>query len=92
MFPKLFSKPVVFLWQGQFIMYNFVPGIEEKAMKKPILIITVLGLILALNSSCNLFKSKYGCPTNGKNIGAEKLVNGDPEAEKAARKARKFKS
>ncbi len=49
-----------------------------------------------LLSSCNLwhsvFKPKYGCPTNGKNIGAEKLVSGDPKAEKAARKAKKFKS
>lgn len=43
-------------------------------------------------SACNLFKPKYGCPTNGKNIGAEKLANGDPDAEKAARKAKKFKS
>ena len=43
--------------------------------------------------SCSLFRSnKTGCPTNGKNIGAEKLASGDPEAEKAARKAKKFKS
>ena len=43
--------------------------------------------------SCSVFKSKKtGCPTNGKNVGAEKLVSGDPEAEKAARKAKKFKS
>jgi hypothetical protein len=49
-----------------------------------------------LLSSCNLwnnlFKPKYGCPSNGKNIGAEKLASGDPKAEKAARKAKKFKS
>jgi hypothetical protein len=49
-----------------------------------------------LFSSCkmwnNLFKPKYGCPSNGKNIGAEKLASGDPAAEKAARKAKKFKS
>lgn len=43
-------------------------------------------------SSCSMFKPKYGCPTNGKNIGAEKLANGDPDAEKAARKAKKFRS
>jgi hypothetical protein len=43
-------------------------------------------------TSCNLFKPKYGCPSNGKNIGAEKLANGDPAAERAARKAKKFKS
>ncbi len=45
-----------------------------------------------LVASCSMFKSKYGCPTNGKNIGAEKLASGDPDAEKAARKAKKFKS
>ena len=52
--------------------------------------------LIVLLSSCNLwhsvFKPKYGGPTNGKNIGAEKLVSGDPKAEKAARKAKKFRS
>jgi hypothetical protein len=61
-------------------------------MKKSFLIIIGLSFALLLTSSCNLFKPKSGCPTNGKNIGAEKLANGDPEAEKAARKAKKFKS
>jgi hypothetical protein len=60
-------------------------------MKKPILIITVLSFSL-MTVSCNLFKPKYGCPSNGKNVGAEKLLSGDPAAEKAARKAKKFKS
>ena len=52
--------------------------------------------LIVLLSSCNLwhsvFKPKYGCPTNGKNIGAEKLVSGDPKAEKAEKKAKKFRS
>lgn len=52
--------------------------------------------VVVLMSSCgmlsNVFKRKTGCPTNGKNIGAEKLASGDPAAEKAARKAKKFKS
>jgi hypothetical protein len=52
--------------------------------------------LLFLLSGCriwnNLFPAKYGCPTNGKNIGAEKLASGDPKAEKQARKAKKFKS
>ena len=60
-------------------------------MKKPILLVTVLSFGL-MTTSCNLFKPKYGCPSNGKNIGAEKLVSGDPAAEKSARKARKFRS
>lgn len=40
----------------------------------------------------NLFGPKYDCPSNGKNVGAEKLLGGDPKAEKSARKAKKFKS
>jgi len=61
-------------------------------MKKQILIVTILSFFLMATTSCNLFKKGSGCPTNGKNVGAEKLVSGDPAAEKAARKARKFKS
>jgi len=60
-------------------------------MKNFLLILVMISCILLL-ASCNLIKPKYGCPTNGKNIGAEKLASGDPEAEKAARKAKKFKS
>ena len=61
-------------------------------MKKPILMIAVLGIVCMMTSSCNLFKKGSGCPTNGKNVGAEKLISGDPAAEKAARRAKKFKS
>ena len=44
-------------------------------------------------SGCFIFKKnvKYGCPTNGKNIGAERILSGDKAAIKAARKAKKFK-
>jgi hypothetical protein len=53
-------------------------------------------LLVGMLSSCklwnNLFKPKEGCKTNGKNIGAEKILSGDPEATKAARKAKKFKA
>lgn len=59
-------------------------------------IITISAVILLTLSSCkvwnSIFPPKYGCPTNGKNVGAEKIVSGDPAAEKAARKAKKFKS
>ena len=43
-------------------------------------------------SGCSIFKKneKYGCPTNGKNVGAEKILSGDKDAIKAARKARKI--
>jgi hypothetical protein len=59
---------------------------------KNLLILIGLICIMTMTVSCNLFKPKYGCGTNGKNIGAEKLASGDPAAEKAARKAKKFKS
>lgn len=61
-------------------------------MKKQILVIAAFSFFLMTMTSCNLFKKGNGCPTNGKNIGAEKLVSGDPAAEKAARKAKKFRS
>jgi hypothetical protein len=52
--------------------------------------------IAMLFSSCslwsNLFKPKYGCPSNGKNVGAEKIISGDPDAMKSVKKAKKFKS
>jgi len=51
---------------------------------------------MVLLSSCgmlsNLFKRKTGCPTNGKNVGAEKIISGDPKATKDAKKAKKFRS
>ncbi|NOT49930.1 MAG: hypothetical protein HOP10_01475 [Chitinophagaceae bacterium] len=58
-----------------------------------------LSLVLLL-SSCKLFnsiglfnkKEKTGCPSNGKNVGAEKILSGDPKATKDAKKAKKFKS
>jgi hypothetical protein len=50
--------------------------------------------ITVLVCSCNLFKGnkKTGCPTNGKNVGAEKILSGDPKAMKDAKKAKKFRS
>ena len=56
------------------------------------LTLVVMFCFMIAATSRNLFKPKYGCPTNGKNIGAEKLAAGDPDAERAARKAKKFKS
>ena len=57
---------------------------------------TIALSFMVLLSSCgmlsNMFKRKSGCPTNGKNVGAEQLMSGDPAATKAAKKAKKFKS
>lgn len=52
--------------------------------------------ITVMISSCgmlsNMFKRKSGCPSNGKNVGAEKVLSGDPETMKSMKKAKKFKS
>jgi hypothetical protein len=55
-------------------------------MKKVLLIVMSVYLL----SGCSLFRrnTKYGCQTDGRNVGAEKLVSGDPKAVKAARKAK----
>ena len=57
---------------------------------------TVALSITILLSSCgmlnSMFKRKTGCPTNGKNVGAEKILSGDPKAMKDVKKAKKFRS
>ncbi|MEO8823308.1 MAG: hypothetical protein ABI366_07000 [Ginsengibacter sp.] len=57
---------------------------------KKFLILIVCGYMF---SGCSIFRrhEKYGCPTNGKNIGAERILSGDKAAIKAAKKAKKFK-
>jgi hypothetical protein len=63
---------------------------------KTVRIVTVSVCLMILLSSCklwnNMFGPKYGCKTDGRNIGAEKLINGDPETMKAVKKAKKFKA
>jgi hypothetical protein len=56
-------------------------------MKKPLLL---LSTILVLASSCSLFRKKetYGCQTDGRNVGAERIAAGDEKAIKAASKAK----
>lgn len=53
--------------------------------------VAFIGMFIYL-TGCGLFRPKYGCKTNGRNIGAEKLSSGDPDAVRAARKAKKFRS
>ncbi|MEO5649126.1 MAG: hypothetical protein ABIR03_04285 [Ginsengibacter sp.] len=45
-------------------------------------------------SGCFVFqkREKYGCPTNGKNVGAERILSGDQGAIKASKKAGKFRN
>ncbi len=56
-------------------------------MKK---ILLALITICFLMSSCFIFKKKdkYGCPTDGRNVGAEKIASGDEKAIKASNKAK----
>jgi hypothetical protein len=43
--------------------------------------------VVALLSSCSMFKPKYGCGTNGKNVGAEKYISGEPPKKQPKFKA-----
>ena len=47
-------------------------------------------ICLFLLSGCSVFRKteKYGCPTNGRNVGAEKLAAGDEKAMKASAKSK----
>jgi hypothetical protein len=63
--------------------------LNGRLMKKVFFVVFCTLLI----SGCSIFKkNKYGCPTNGKNIGAERILSGDKDAIKAARKAKRFKN
>jgi hypothetical protein len=54
---------------------------------KTIFLLSSICFILLTFSSCSLFGPKYGCPSDGKNVGAERILSG----EKVPR-ASKFKS
>lgn len=56
-------------------------------MKKILLALTTICFLM---SSCFIFKKKdkYGCPTDGRNIGAEKIASGDEKTIKASNKAK----
>ncbi|UAY51687.1 hypothetical protein [Ferruginibacter albus] len=57
-------------------------------MRKLTIIAVCVSLVM---TSCSVFhKDQYGCPSNGRNVGAEKIASGDPKAIKASQKA-KFK-
>ncbi len=55
-------------------------------MKKVVIILSSIFLLC----SCAIFqkKEKYGCPTSGAAVGAEKLASGDSKAMKAAGKSK----
>jgi hypothetical protein len=51
---------------------------------RPTLLLTILVFSIFLMSSCAV---KRGCPSNGKNVGAERLLSGEKVP-----KAKKFRS
>jgi hypothetical protein len=48
---------------------------------KNIFLLTVLSILCSTLFSC---KAQYGCPSNGKNVGAERILSGEkvPKAPK----------
>jgi len=55
---------------------------------KTIFFFAVLCILCSTLGSCSLYNSvfgpKYGCPSNGKNVGAERILSGEkvPKASK----------
>lgn len=54
-------------------------------MKKSLLVIVIAAAIGL--ASC----AKYGCPSSGKNVGAERVLAGDKKTMKSVKRAGKFK-
>lgn len=59
-------------------------------MKKILFVVVIAAFVLSGCFITRIFskKEKYGCPTDGRNVGAEKILSGDPKAIKAAKKAK----
>jgi hypothetical protein len=54
---------------------------------------SLLGAILIFSLAITIpsCAAKKGCPSNGANIGAERILSGDPKAIKDMKKGKKFK-
>jgi len=61
-------------------------------MKKALLAVAFAAFLLSGCFISRIFhkKEKYGCPSDGRNVGAEKILGGDKKAISAEKKA-KFK-
>ena len=59
-------------------------------MKKVLISLIFVSFLLSGCFISRLFgkKDKYGCPTNGRNVGAEKIISGDKKAIQAEKKAK----
>lgn len=62
-----------------------------KPIRRHIVLVSACLVMLTSFSSCNFFRNlfgpKYGCPGNGKNVGAERVLSGEKVP-----KAKKFRS
>lgn len=59
-------------------------------MKKILIVFAMASFLLSGCFISRIFgkKDKVGCPTNGRNVGAEKILGGDAKAIKASKKAK----
>ncbi|WP_229689017.1 hypothetical protein [Puia dinghuensis] len=48
-------------------------------MKRPktIFLFLLAAFLITTFPSCSLFGPKYGCPSDGKNVGAERILSGE---------------
>ncbi len=60
----------------------------KKEIMKSVVIVILASLCFGLGSCA----AGRGCPSNGRNVGAEKILSGDPKAIKDMKKARKFRA
>jgi hypothetical protein len=51
--------------------------IASMKVPKTIFLLSSFCVILLVLSSCSLFGPKYGCPSDGKNVGAERVLSGE---------------
>jgi hypothetical protein len=59
-------------------------------MKRALLILALVAFVLSGCFITRIFKKKdkYGCPTDGRNVGAEKILSGDKKTLNSAKKAK----
>jgi hypothetical protein len=53
---------------------------------KAVRYLTIISSFSFLVTSCSLFKAKRGCPTNGKNVGAERVLDMSKKEQRKAGK------
>jgi len=61
-----------------------------KSLRSILLFVTMSFILSSCSAWNKVFGPKYGCPSNGRNVGAEKLLSGDM-SKKEMKKARKAK-